>query len=251
VPALIFGVAFGNLLQGVPFHYDDTLRSFYTGSFFALLNPFALLAGIVSVAMLVMHGGIFLQIRTEGEINARAKRAVMIFSGLFVVAFALAGLWVAFGIDGYRVISMPDPNSSFTPLEKTVDKVTGAWLVNYRLYPWTVLAPVAGFAGAIIAWFLSQRNQAGSAFIASSLSLTGVVLTTGFAMFPFMMPSSSHPGHSLTVWDGVSSHLTLSWMFWATVVFLPVIIAYTSWVFRVLRGKVTVEDIRKDEHSAY
>lgn len=251
VPAVIFGVAFGNLLQGVPFHYDDTLRSFYTGTFFGLLNPFALLVGIVSLAMLVMHGAIYLQIRTEGEINSRAKRAVTVFGSLFAVAFALAGIWVTFAIDGYRIASILDPNTALTPLQKTVDKVTGAWLANYKLYPWTVFAPVAGFIGAITAMLLAHRNRAGLAFIASCTSLTGVVLTAGFSMFPFMMPSSTHPNHSLTVWDGSSSHLTLTWMFVATIVFLPIIIGYTSWVFRVLRGKITVEDIRKNEHSAY
>lgn len=251
VPAVIFGVAFGNLFQGVPFHYDDTLRSFYTGSFFDLLNPFALLVGVVSLTMLIMHGGIYLQIRTEGEISTRAKGVVKIFSIFFVAAFALAGIWVAFGIDGYRIVSMPDANSAFSPLAKTVEKVAGAWFTNYKLYPWTMLAPFAGFAGAISAMLLASRNRAGLAFAASSIALTGVVLTAGFSMFPFWMPSSTYPDHSLTVWDSGSSHLTLTWMFVATIVFLPMIILYTSWVFWILRGKVTVEQIRNNEHSVY
>jgi cytochrome d ubiquinol oxidase subunit II len=249
VPALIFGVAFGNLLQGVPFQYDDTLRLSFTGSFLALLNPFALLAGLVSVAMLVMHGAVYLTLRTQGEINARATRAAVVFGVIFLIAFALAGIWVALGIDGYRVLYMPDANSAFTPLQKSVAKVTGAWITNYSLYPWTLLAPVAGFAGAIAA--LALRARGGIALIASSICVSAVVLTAGFAMFPFVMPSSTHPGHSLTMWDGVSSHLTLTWMFWATVVFLPIIIAYTIWVFRVMRGRLTVDDIRQHTHSIY
>jgi cytochrome d ubiquinol oxidase subunit II len=249
VPALIFGVAFGNLLQGVPFQYDDTLRLSFTGSFLALLNPFALLAGLVSVAMLVMHGAVYLTLRTQGEINARATRAAVVFGVIFLIAFALAGIWVALGIDGYRVLYMPDANSAFTPLQKSVAKVTGAWTTNYSLYPWTLLAPVAGFAGAIAA--LALRARAGMALIASSICVSAVVLTAGFAMFPFVMPSSTHPSHSLTMWDGVSSHLTLTWMFWATVVFLPIIIAYTIWVFRVMRGRLTVDDIRQHTHSIY
>ncbi len=248
VPALIFGVAFGNLLQGVPFQYDDTLRLFFTGSFLALLNPFALLAGLVSVAMLVMHGAVYLTLRTQGEINARATRAAVVFGVIFLIAFALAGIWVA-GIDGYRVLDMPDANSVSTPLQKSVAKETGAWITNYSLYPWTLLAPVAGFAGAIAALVL--RARAGMALIASSICVSAVVLTAGFAMFPFVMPSSTHPDHSLTMWDGVSSHLTLTWMFWATVVFLPIVIAYTIWVFRVMRGKLTVDDVRQHTHSIY
>ena len=249
VPALIFGIAFGNLLQGVPFQYDDTLRLSFTGSFLALLNPFALLAGLVSVAMLVMHGAVYLTLRTQGEINARATRAAVVFGVIFLIAFALAGVWVALGIDGYRILYMPDANSVSTPLQKSVAKVTGAWITNYSLYPWTLLAPVAGFAGAIAA--LALRARAGMALIASSICVSAVVLTAGFAMFPFVMPSSTHPGHSLTMWDGVSSHLTLTWMFWATVVFLPIIIAYTIWVFRVMRGKLTVDDVRQHTHSIY
>jgi cytochrome d ubiquinol oxidase subunit II len=144
---------------------------------------------------------------------------------------------------------MPDANSVSTPLQKSVAKVTGAWITNYSLYPWTLLAPVAGFAGAIAALVL--RARAGMALIASSICVSAVVLTAGFAMFPFVMPSSTHPDHSLTMWDGVSSHLTLTWMFWATVVFLPIIIAYTIWVFRVMRGKLTVDDVRQHTHSIY
>lgn len=251
VPALIFGVAFGNLLQGVPFHYDDNLRSFYTGSFFGLLNPFGVLAGLVSVAMLVMHGAAFLLIKTEGEIQVRAKRALNIFAPLFMVLFAIGGVGVAFGIDGYRIAAMPDANTAFTPLQKTVEKGVGMWLLNYTLHPWTMLAPTAAFVGALAAPLLAARGHMGWAFIATGTAVASVVLTAGFAMFPFMMPSSSQPSHSLTVWDGGSSHLTLSWMFWVTLIFLPIVIAYTSWVFHVMRGKVTVKDVRRNEHTAY
>jgi cytochrome d ubiquinol oxidase subunit II len=250
VPALIFGVAFGNLLQGIPFHYDDTLRPFYTGSFWQLLNPFALLTGAVSLTMLIMHGAIYLRLRTEGAVYTRAGRAVLVSGILFVVTFALAGLWVALGIEGYRIVSMADHNSALTPLQKTVERAVGAWLANYGVHWWLTLAPVLGFAGAVAAMVLARAQRPGAAFIASGLCLSGVVLTAGVSLFPFMLPSSSRPDHSLTVWDASSSQLTLSWMFWATVFFLPIIIAYTSWVFRVLRGKVTVEQIRHD-HSAY
>ena len=251
VPALIFGVAFGNLFQGVPFHFDDTLRPFYTGSFWQLLNPFALLAGAVSLAMLVMHGAIYLQLRTEGVLHTRAGRAVLVSGMVLVVAFALAGVWIGLGIEGYRIVSIADHNNALTPLQKTVERAVGAWLTNYGVHWWLTLAPVLGFAGAIVAMALVRAQRLGAAFVASGLSLSGVVLTAGVSLFPFMLPSSSNPDHSLTVWDASSSRLTLSWMFWATVFFLPIIIAYTSWVFRVLRGKVTVEQIRQNDHSAY
>lgn len=251
VPALVFGIAFGNLLLGVPLQYDDTLRSFYSGSFWQLLSPFALLVGLVSLAMLVMHGAIYLQLRTEGVLRERAARAAQRFGLLFVAAFAAAGLWVAFGVEGYRVLSVADTNMALTPLQKTVARASGAWLDNYARFPWMWLAPAAGFAGALAAVVLARAGGAGAAFIASCGALAGVVLTAGLSMFPFMLPSSSHPDHSLTVWDSGSSHLTLAWMFWATVIMLPIIVAYTSWVFRVMRGKLTAQDIKKQGHSAY
>ena len=251
VPALIFGVAFGNLLQGVPFHYDKFMRFFYTGSFWGLLNPFALLAGIVSLSMLVMHGAVYLQMRTEDDINARAKKAVRIFSIVFMVAFAIAGIWQAFGIEGYRIIASPDPGTVFSPMAKKVEMAAGALMQNYTIYPWMVLAPVLAFAGGILALVLSGINRAGLAFVCSGSALTGVILTAGFAMFPFVIPSSTNPNSSLTVFDATSSHLTLNVMFIAVVVFLPIIVVYTSWVYRIMRGKITEEKIREETHSAY
>jgi cytochrome d ubiquinol oxidase subunit II len=251
IPALIFGVAFGNLLLGVPFHYDADLRVTYSGSFWALLNPFALLSGVVSLSMLTMHGAVYLQHRTEGEICARAKAAAKVSAIVLIVAFMLAGLWIATGIEGYKIISMPSPNSVMTPLTKVVEKSAGAWLNNYTLYPWTIVAPILAIGAAVIALLLSAVNRSATAFIFSAMSVSGVILTAGLAMFPFIMPSSTFPNSSLTAWDAVSSHRTLQIMFWAAVVFLPLIAAYTSWVYRVLRGKITVQSIREDEHTAY
>ncbi|MGH8756146.1 MAG: cytochrome d ubiquinol oxidase subunit II [Burkholderiales bacterium] len=251
VPALIFGVAFGNLLLGVPFHYDADLRVTYSGSFWALLNPFALLAGVVSLSMLTMHGAVYLQHRTEGEICERAKTAVKASAIVLIITFVLAGLWIATGIEGYKIISMPSPNAAFTPLAKVVEKAAGAWLNNYTLYPWTIVAPILAIGAAVIALLLSAANRTATAFIFSALSVTGVILTAGLAMFPFIMPSSTSPNSSLTAWDAVSSHRTLQIMFWAMVVFLPLIAAYTSWVYRVLRGKITVQTIRENEHTSY
>jgi len=251
VPALIFGITFGNLLQGVPFHYDEVLRSTYTGSFFDLLNPFALLTGLVSLSMLVMHGAIYLQLRTEEVIYQRAKRAVIIAALIMITSFALAGLWLGMGIDGFRILAMPPVDATPNILAKTVEQTPGAWLTNYVSYPWMLMAPISGFIGAAGALWLSVRDRAGLAFISSGLSLTGVILTAGFSMFPFILPSSTNPGSSLTVWDATSSHLTLSWMFFATLFFLPLIILYTSWVYRIMGGKVTEKQIQQKQHSLY
>jgi cytochrome d ubiquinol oxidase subunit II len=251
VPALIFGVAFGNLLQGVPFNYDEFMRPHYTGSFWGLLNPFALLAGIISLTMLIMHGGVYLQMRTEGAINLHAKKAVRIFGIIFMAAFAIAGIWQAFGIDGYRIISMPEAGTAFGPLAKKVEIAAGAWMQNYTKCGYTIIAPILAFGGGILALLLSGTNRAGAAFVCSGAALAGVILTAGFAMFPFVIPSSTDPNGSLTVYDAVSSHRTLNLMFMAVVVFLPIVLAYSSWVYRVMRGKITEEKINKETHTAY
>ncbi|MFN7197172.1 MAG: cytochrome d ubiquinol oxidase subunit II, partial [Hylemonella sp.] len=134
VPPLIFGVAFGNLLQGVPFHFDERLVSTYTGSFWQLLNPFALLAGVVSSAMITMHGGAYLAHRTEGAIQARAIRAAVAAALVMVVAFVAAGVWLQ-SIEGYRITSAIDPAAAPDPLGKTVVREAGAWMANYRSQP--------------------------------------------------------------------------------------------------------------------
>ena len=251
VPPLIFGVAFGNLLQGVPFHFDDSLVSYYTGSFWALLNPFALLCGVVSTAMITFHGAVYLAHRTEGDIQRRATTAATLFGSLLVVGFSAAGIWLALGIEGYAITSAIDGGGMANPLAKTVVRTAGAWLANYSREPLTIALPVVAYLGAIAGILLVRRNSTLAAFVASALSLTGVIGTAGASMFPFIMPSSTHPEASLTVWDSVSSHLTLSIMFWATLIFMPIIIVYTSWAYRVMSGKVTSGYIKQNEHSAY
>ena len=251
VPALIFGVAFGNLLQGVPFYFDDNLRSFYTGSFWALLNPFALLCGLVSAAMLITHGGIYLMHRSEGAIYRRCETVVTFFAFLTLALFSLAGVWLAFAIDGYTLVSAVDPNASIDPLSKTVSVSSGAWLQNYARFPLSIALPLLAYAGFLAAWWFVKRAKTLCAFVASSLGLLGIIMTAGVSMFPFLMPSSTHPVSSLTIWDSTSSPLTLFLMLIATIVFLPIVLVYTGWAFRVMRGKVTKAYIREHDHTAY
>jgi len=250
VPPLIFGVAFGNLLQGVPFQFDNYLVSTYTGSFWQLLNPFALLAGVVSSAMITMHGGVYLAHRTEGVIQARAVKGAIGAAIVMVLAFVAAGVWLQ-SIDGYRISSVIDPAALPDPLSKTVVREAGAWMANYGRQPLIWLLPALGIGGALLAAGLLLARHTLSAFVASSLALLGVIGTAGASMFPFIMPSSSMPAASLTVWDSVSSHLSLGIMFWATLIFMPLIVLYTSWAYRVMRGKVTAAFIKEHEHAAY
>ena len=247
VPALVFGIAFGNLLQGVPFHFDADLRAHYTGTFWQLLNPFALLAGVISVAMLAMHGAAYLCLRLDGVLQARAARTARMAAIIVVVAFAAAGVWVAMGIDGYRITMIPDLNGQPNPLAKTVVKVPGAWLDNYGRFRWTLAAPLAAFAGAFGVVASAGLRRSSVTLVASAVAVAGVILTAGLSMFPFIMPSSSVPDSSLTAWDAVSSWRTLQIMFWVTVFFVPLIALYTSWVYAKLRGTITLETIRSED----
>ncbi|MGV8891625.1 MAG: cytochrome d ubiquinol oxidase subunit II [Burkholderiaceae bacterium] len=250
VPPLIFGVAFGNLLLGVPFQFDQYMVSTYTGSFWQLLNPFALLTGVVSSAMITMHGGAYLAHRTEGVIQARAVKGAVAAAVVMVLAFVAAGLWLQ-NIDGYRITSVINQAALPDPTSKTVVREAGAWMANYGRQPLMWVLPILGVAGALLSAALLSARYTLTGFVASSLAILGVIGTAGASMFPFIMPSSSMPAASLTVWDSVSSHLTLGIMFWATLIFMPLIVLYTSWAYRVMRGKVTVEHIRANEHTVY
>jgi len=252
VPSLIFGVAVGNVLQGVPFHLADDLRIFYDGTtLFELLNPFALLCGLVSVAMLVMHGATWLILKSAGPVAERA-RGIGTLAALATAALFIAGgiaLWL--GVDGYRVTSTIDPTGPSNPLAKTAVREAGAWLDNYGRHPWMMLAPLLGIGGAIAAFRAMDKRREIAAFLLSSLSIFGIISTVGLSMFPFILPSSVDPRSSLTVWDTSSSHLTLFIMLVVTVIFLPIIIAYTTWVYRVLWGKVDEDAIRNPRGHAY
>ena len=250
VPALVFGVAMGNVLLGVPFHFDDTLRIHYSGGFFALLSPFAVLCGLVSVAMLVAHGASMLVLKTDGPVALRARRLGSLAAVATAVLFVLAGVWVAKGVDGYAVVGAAVTDAASNPLFKQVTSARGGWMANYQAMPWTWIFPVLGVTGALAAALLLRAGRGMAAFLASALAIASIILTEGLAVFPFLLPSSTHPASSLTVWDASSSHLTLFVMLVATCVFLPLVLLYTAWVYRVLRGKVSPESLEQN-HNAY
>ncbi|MBD9470469.1 cytochrome d ubiquinol oxidase subunit II [Pseudoxanthomonas sp. PXM01] len=250
VPALVFGVAMGNVLLGVPFHFDDTLRIHYAGGFFALLSPFAVLCGLVSVAMLVAHGASMLVIKTDGPVALRARRFGSVAALATAVLFVLAGVWLALGVDGYAVVGASVTDAASNPLFKQVASTRGGWMANYQAMPWTWIFPVLGVAGALAAAWLLRGGRGMAAFLASALAIASIILTEGLAVFPFLLPSSTHPASSLTLWDASSSHMTLFVMLVATCIFLPLILLYTSWVYRVLRGKVSPESMEQN-HNAY
>lgn len=250
IPAVVFGVAFGNLFLGVPFSFNNHLVSTYTGSFWALLNPFALLCGLISASMLIMQGGAYLAHRTLDEVQNRTLNYAAISSMVMAVLFVIAGVWIQ-SIDGYRITSHIDPQALPNVLNKEVTRQAGAWMANYHQYPLAWAFPVLGVIMPIVTAILLKARKTLTAFIASSIAVLSVIMTAGVALFPFVMPSSSDPRSSLTVWDSVSSHLTLMIMLVVVVVLLPMIVGYTSWAYSVMRGKVTKAYVREQEHSLY
>lgn len=250
VPALVFGVAFGNLFLGVPFTFDELMRSTYTGSFWALLNPFALLCGVVSLLMLAMHGATYLQMRTVGELHLRARKTAVLLGVVVTVCFAIAGFWVS-NIPGYVIQSAGDMAGVMTPLQKVVVLKEGGWLENYGRHPWMISAPILGFVGLLLTVLMSVLNRGALAFVSSSLALVGIICTAGFSLFPFIMPSSTNPNHSLSVWDVTSSELTLNIMFWVAMIFVPIILSYTAWGYYKMRGRLTTDFIEENPYSTY
>ncbi|WP_105902766.1 cytochrome d ubiquinol oxidase subunit II [Vibrio gangliei] len=250
VPPLIFGVAFGNLLQGVPFELNEFMMSQYHGNFFGLLNPFGILCGLVSVFMFLLQGSAWLQLKTTGDVHDRARK-VSIISGLLVaVLFVAAGFWVQ-NIDGYVVKSVIDTNAPSNPLLKEVVREPGAWMNNFATYPLMWIAPILGVVMALVAVVAAKTEKDLLAFLASSLTCAGVILTSGFAMFPFVMPSSLDPNVSFTLWDSTSSLLTLEIMTGVAFVMVPIILGYTAWTYYKMFGRLDDKYIEENKNSLY
>ena len=251
VPALIFGVAVGNVLQGVPFHFNDDLQIFYDGTFLGLLNPFALLCGLLSVAMLAMHGAAWIALKTEGDVAARARRlggwAALLTAALYCLAGVISWLWLS----GYRITSAIVTDGPSNPLRKTVELDAGAWFANYASHPVLLIAPVLGILGALAVFVTLRSGRELAPLLFGKLSIFGIISSVGVSMFPFILPSSNDLRSSLTVWDSSSSHMTLFIMLVVTVIFLPIVLAYTGWVYKVLSGKVKKAMIEDESNHTY
>lgn len=253
VPALLFGVAVGNVLLGVPFYLTEDLMPMYPGNFaikfVGLLRPFALLAGVVSLAMLLMHGAAWLSLKAEGVVAERA-RSIGTKAGIVAAAgYALAGLWLAIGIDGFALGEVA-ANGPSNPLYLDVTK-GGSWLIAYAERPWIAIAPLMGFVGIGLAVLGLRAGREVSTLLWSKLGILGIISSVGLTMFPFILPSTLDPQSSLTVWDSSSSHQTLFIMLVATAIFMPLILIYTAWVYKVLWGKVTEADVTENTDTVY
>lgn len=251
IPPIIFGVAFGNLLQGVPFSFDEFLRPTYHGNFFGLLNPLGLLAGVVSLAMILTQGGTWLMLKTTDAVYQRARVVVLYTALTTFVLFLLGGFWVSGHLEGYLLKTFQGTLAASDPLQKEVILQSAGWMQNYILYPWMQAAPILGLSMALLTAIFTRMNHSALAFIASSFMMVGIILTAGFSMFPFIMPSSFDPNHSLTLWDATSSEHTLNVALMVAAVFVPIILGYTVWIYFKMFGRIDAEHIEKNKHSLY
>ncbi|NVN29039.1 cytochrome d ubiquinol oxidase subunit II, partial [Endobacter medicaginis] len=160
-----------------------------------------------------------------------------------IVLFAAGGVLVAWGGFGYAVTTMPPADGPSNPLWATTVPQSGAWLDNFVAHPWMMIAPALGFLGAALAFVGLRTRHELASLGGSSMASAGIIATVGLSMFPVILPSSVDPHSSLLVWNASSSQHTLGIMLVCTVIFLPVVLAYTAWVYRVMWGRVTTAEI--------
>jgi len=250
VPSLVFGVAIGNIFHGVKFDFNEMMMIKNEIGFFELFTPLSLICGLLSITLLTTQGACFLAIKTDKIIYQRIKKVLKFLPILNIIFYAIGGLILA-KISGYIISSPIIGSGESNPLAKKVIIENGAWLKNYQNYKWMIIAPILGFVGQFLTIIFSFYKQDLKAFIANSLSIFGIISSVGLSVFPFILPSSLNPNASLTVWDASSSYQTLVVMLIATIIFLPIVLAYTSFVFAVLRGKVTEKNIEQDSNFLY
>ena len=249
LPMIIYGAAMGNVLQGVGFHFDWDGQYHQDESFiWYLLNPFAILCGLLALALSIFQGGAMLMIRGEAPIYGRARRIATV-SGLVAAAlFVIGGVWVR-AIKGFVYTAPVNPAMEATPLGgPAVAMQAGAWMNNFHVMPLLWLLPVLGVVGMVLGALALGLGKPIVGWWLGAIAWIGTIGTTGAAMFPFLMPSSSMPSQGLTVWNASSSQYTLAWMLVFALIFVPIILCYTAWAFRVMSGKVKVEAVDND-HS--
>jgi cytochrome bd ubiquinol oxidase subunit II len=210
VPALLWGVAFANIVQGVPL--DDGHN--YTGSLFDLLNPYALLGGLTTLLLFFTHGVVFVSLKTEGELRERARRLAVRAGFVAIVVAAAFLVW------------------------------TG--LAYGSIWFW-ILAAVAAIA-LIAGWLANARGAEGVAFTLLAVTIAAAVFALFASLFPDVMPASNDPANSLTIANASSSTYTLTVMSWVALVFLPLVLAYQGWTYWVFRKRVTRASIDAAAH---
>ncbi|MCY9854539.1 cytochrome d ubiquinol oxidase subunit II [Vibrio mediterranei] len=250
VPPLVFGIGFGNLFVGLPFELNELLMISYKGGFWSLFTPLPIVCGVVAMAMTLLQGATFLQLKTVGELNERARSIAVWTACTALIMFVVGGV-IANGQDSYIIQSLIDTNGVSNPVGKEVSVVSHNMLHNFVRYPTLFIVPLGACALLLFSALLSMAKRGGWAFLCSSLAILTIILTAGIALFPMIIPSSLEPSHSLTLWDATSSYKTLSIISVVAVVVVPVILGYTTWCYYKMFGRIDKQFIEDNSTSLY
>ncbi|WP_084105317.1 cytochrome d ubiquinol oxidase subunit II [Demequina sp. NBRC 110056] len=210
IPSILWGVAFANIVRGVPI--DETMT--YTGGFFNLLNPYALLGGATTLVLFLSHGAIFLSLKTDGEVRERAEAVARTMAPIALVVAAAFAIW--------------------TQLAYSV--------------PWTWAAVAVAAVGLVVALGAGRARRYGWAFAGNAVAIAAAVVLIFGSLYPDVMPSSTDPAYSLTVDNASSTDYTLTVMTWVAVIFTPIVLIYQSWTYWVFRRRLSADNI--PEHSS-
>lgn len=213
IAALLFGVAMGNLLRGIPLDASGN----YAGTFFGLLSPYALLISVTGFAMLAVHGAVFIMLKTGGELQARAGRWAQI-------------AWIVF-------LALVIVSTLATKL------AAPQRFANFIRYPVLWLVPAAALAAIIATGGLIEKRDVVRAFAASAFSITGLMGIFAASVFPALVPGSGDSAMSLTITNASSSQRTLTIMLVMALIGMPIVVGYTIWIYKTFRGKVKIEDL--------
>lgn len=247
VPTMVFGLLLGNLFLGLPFRLDDEFRSVYLGGFLDLFHPFACLTALLAILLCAMHGGAYVQSRVEPGFARRIGRHTMVAALLLAGLLVIWAAWLATGLDGFRI----DGALLSSDAAPRITRLRGGWAGNYAHLPGLLAVPSAALLAVIGTALATRAGRYGLAFASSTGAVIAALAAAALALFPFVLPSSLDPVGSLTLWNASSSPHTLQIMLWAVLLFLPLIVLYTRWVYRVMRGPVTVEQIRGQSKRLY
>jgi len=207
LPALLFGVALGNILRGLPLDAG----AHFTGNFLTLLNPYALLCGLICFFMMALHGALFAALKTEGKLHEKAMGWAR-FSWLTYLVLLLVGFFVTFFTQPHL-------------------------MANFKSHPVLWLLPIVTLAALVAAKALLSKQKTGAAFTASSASIVALTATLWAWLFPYLVPALHEGGKKLSIYDASSSKLTLTVMLILAAIGVPIVLAYTIWSYHVFRGK--------------
>ncbi|WP_430868798.1 cytochrome d ubiquinol oxidase subunit II [Demequina aurantiaca] len=210
VPSILWGVAFANLVRGVPLDADHQ----FIGNLMTLLSPFALLGGAVTLLLFLTHGSVFLALKTDGVVRERAESLAKRFAPITLAVTAVWAIWAQ---------------------------------LAYSEVTWTWIPLACAAVSLVLVWWFTVKGRSGRAFAANAVAIAAAVVLIFGSMFPDVMPASNDPANSLTVYNASSTDYTLTVMSWVAVFLVPVILLYQSWTYWVFRKRISVHDI--PEHN--